>query len=194
MSATTVLERTPLYERTETLDKSLDEECRASVHWATQYGPAWATASPEPVRCAHGHWESGADGMPRPLRGAGSEAGLYMWHGPTGWHLTVAGPRGAIVTGSVMTDGIIDGVVPHFLSPAAVGIAPTDNGLRFRIKLADGTAGFDFRIGCGSNLVTTAFVGGRRLEPSEIVLGADGYHPEAVPFQVSRIAQVALVD
>ena len=175
--------------RTQPLDRLLDEECRAAVAWATQDGPGWAVAMPEPIRCVHGHWESVADGMPQPRRATGSGTTLTLWHGPTGWHLTVVGARGAIVTGSIMTDGVLGKVVPHFLPPATLGIAPTANGLRFRIKLGEGTVGFDFRVGCGSHLITTAFADGHRLDSSAVLIGADECHPDSVPFQISRVIQ-----
>lgn len=193
MRTTTVVGPARLGTRNQPLDRLIHEECRESVAWATQDRPEWAVPPPEPVRCAHGRWENAADGIPLPAPSSRSDAGLYMWHGPTGWHLTVSGARDAIVTGSIMTDGVLDGVVPHSLPPATVGIAPTANGLRFRITLADGTAGFDFRIGCGSHLVATAFTGGRRLEPSEVWIGADGCHPDSIPFQISRITQGRII-
>lgn len=193
MRTTTLVGSTQLDTRNQPLDRLMDEDCRESIGWAIQDRPGWVAAVPEPVRCAHGRWENAAEGMPRSLGSVHEKPTLYMWHGPTGWHLTASGARDAIVTGSIMTDGVVDGLVPHFLSPATVGIATTTNGFRFRIKLAAGTAGLDFRVGCGSHLSATAFSGGNRLEPSEIIIGDNGCHPDSVPFRISRVTQGRII-
>lgn len=172
---------TPLQTRT------LQRECQVAHEWASQYGEAWATFWPEPMRCGHGTWDPLFEDRPENLHGMASAPGVYLWHTSTGWHLTVAGPKGSVVTGSLMTDGKVAGVTPHYLQPAGVQTIATSAGLRFRLTLFEGTAGLDFRLGCGSRLTFTGFVGGRRLRPEEIFVGQRGAHPHKVPVLASRI-------
>lgn len=185
MTPATVLDKIPQYERIERLGRTLARDCGDAVTWASQPGGERSSFAPEPS-CVHGGWAPELEGRPAQLVGNASSNGVYLWRSLSGWHLTVAAPAGTVVTGSIMTDGILAGVVHHLLHPSTVRTDPVEGGLRFRVVIADGTAGFDFRVGCGSSLSFTSFVGARRLEPTELFIGAPGAHPTEVPFQVLR--------
>lgn len=185
MTPATVLGRIPQYERLERLGKALPRECGDALSWATRPNGGPSSIEPEPS-CVHGGWAPALDGRPTQLVGVGSLNGVYLWRSFSGWHLTVVAPAGTVVTGSIMTDGIVAGIVHHLLPLSTVRTDAIDGGLRFRIAIADGTAGFDFRVGCGSSLTFTSFVGSRRLDPTELFMGTHGAHPEQLPFEVRR--------
>lgn len=168
---------------------ALLDGCATSIRWATEAATR-GLEGPEPLGCSHGVWNDRVEGMPQPLT-PGGEPGVYLWHDTNGWHLAVLHPVGHEVTGVISTDGVIGDVQSQLQLPNFVGVEAAEQRVAFRVNSPGAIGGFDFKVGCGTQLVAGAFIDGRRVTPERIFLGANGSHPEAVPFFVVRIASSA---
>lgn len=132
-------------------------------------------------------WEARLAGEPPAL---GNTYGVFAWVGDEGGlHLRTVALRDYDhqFTGTIVTDGQIYGVTSQSSGgDDSVTLSPNHKTLTFVFHTFDGQDGVDYWISGGSYQSVSAFEWGKRMEATNIYLGANGAHPEFNPFTDSR--------
>ncbi len=133
-------------------------------------------------------WPDVANGVPAGFD-AGDTGGVYLWHGPDGWHLRVThrGDNGRVYTGTIWTAGTIDHVEPVKLEKDdRVATGPAAHVLTFRFVNYGAIDGVDFTTHCADGLHIDLKVDGHELAMERVFVGHTSYHPTTMPFVIRR--------
>jgi hypothetical protein len=150
-------------------------------------GGSVAGATTGASSCPTGSWPAYTEG--RPLAAKAGMTGVALWHDSSGWHLreSEAGPDRAVFTGTVSTDGVLVSVRRH-LEGGDVTVRPGPHSVGYRFTNYGGVDGIDFGAVCGSAIRVTAYLDGRAVPVSQIVIGAGNTHPSAQPIVIHKVA------
>jgi hypothetical protein len=148
---------------------------------------ALSTTTTTTAKCDTHAWPAAAEGRP-PAAKVGM-TGVALWHDADGWHLRVseAGPDRAVFTGVVSTDGLLVSVRRH-LEGGDITLSPGPHSVVYRFTNYGGVDGIDFGALCGSTIRVTAFMNGRPVPVSHVVIGSGDTHPASQPIVIHRAA------
>jgi hypothetical protein len=150
-------------------------------------------------------WGPKIDEKPDTLR-PGHSQGYFIWRDQTGFHLwtTTRGQR-HVFTGTITTDGDRFEVRSQGLENGndrpfgnlfnknrrnrqdSVKVDNDRDTIRFRFE-NDGSDldGINFRVAGGSKVKFDLYLDGRRIDPNEIFIGEEGWHPGRSAFTMYR--------
>jgi hypothetical protein len=137
--------------------------------------------------CPTGTWPSSVEGRP-PAAKVGM-TGVALWHDSHGWHLRAseAGADKAVFAGTVSTDGLLVSVRRH-LEGGDITLSPGPHRVGYRFTNYGGVDGIDFAALCASTIRVTAYMNGRLVPVSHIVIGAGNTHPSSQPIVIHKVA------
>ena len=136
----------------------------------------------------------------------GKTRGYFIWRDQNGFHLwtTTRGQR-HIFTGTITTDGDRFEVRPQSLENGnnrhfghlfinnrhdkqdSVKVDHDRDTIRFRFDNAGSDLdGINFRVAGGSKVKFDLYMDGKRIDPSEIFIGEEGWHPGRSAFTMYR--------
>ena len=153
--------------------------------------PGSASAAPAPavhtVAPADGVWPAQAAGRPADLK-AGSATGYYLWHGPDGWHLEVTHPGATrvVFAGSVATNGFISYQRVDDEAGDVTRLGPHQHVLGFAFSNHGRLDGVAFTAHRATELTVDLTIDGKTAGVANVNIGANGLHPDRVPFTISR--------
>ena len=143
--------------------------------------PSWCLAD-------DGGWPATVQGEPTGF-GPGDQAGVYLWHDDSGWHLRVTHQNdthqaysGVLTTTGLFSD--VDAVKLERNDSFVVG--PDRHTIAFRFNNYGGVDGLDFRTHCAEGVHFGLWADGQPLPAADVFMGQTGQHPAAVPFDVAR--------
>jgi len=148
------------------------------------------TTGPIPSWCLgdDGGWPAVVQGEPTGF-GAGDQAGVYLWHDGSGWHLRVTHQNdthqtysGVLTTTGLFSD--VDAVKLEHNDSLVIG--PDRHTIAFHFNNYGGIDGFDFRTHCAEGIHFGLWADGTQLPASDVFQGQAGQHPATVPFDVRR--------
>lgn len=169
------------------MNRSLKTLCVATVAIGSSIvGTSPALAATAPV-CATGSLPSSVVGSPG-LR-AHQAAGVYLWHGPSGYALRVTHPGTGrlVVTGTVTVSRDLSHVTGVALERAdSVHVSSNRQVLFFRFVNYGGIDGVNFAAECSKTVRVQLRVDNVTASPRQVMLGAHRVHPTSVPFTIER--------
>lgn len=137
--------------------------------------------------CDEGRWPASAQGQPWMFH-AGAQAGDYIWHSSTGWHMrfTHPGTGRVVFSGTVVSNEPLT-VVPVKLESGDTFTLSADKlTLTYRLVNHGRIDGLDFRTACATHLRFRGAIAGSKLPIGRIWIGHWGRHPLQNPFVVLR--------
>jgi hypothetical protein len=157
----------------------------------TTTDPTATGNQPEPAaettQCQFGHWPADVQGVPASFH-SGSAAGLYLWHTDTGWKAAVTHPGHFPVVFKIRVEssGKIYGVERHDEGHDDVRVNATRTAAGLRSVDWGYIDGMAFRTACAEHIVVSGTIDGLPLRNEQVFIGANGHHPDSVPFAIER--------
>lgn len=132
-------------------------------------------------------WSPRLDGKPDSFD-PGASRGYYIWHDENGFHMWTA-TRGQQheFSGVIRTNGrFADTQGRRLEANDFYQLSPDRDMITFKFITAGGDDGLNFKIKGGNHVNFDLFIDGHRINPHEIHIGHNGWHPESSNFRLLR--------
>lgn len=144
--------------------------------------------APKREQCHQGTWPAEADGRPVGLKAA-APAGLYVWHDADGWNAAVTheNKERMVFRGTIKASGKIESVERRTERADRSKVNHHHNTVSFEFNNFGGVDGLVFKTACSRKITFSGSINGKRLTADQVFIGAEGHHPDKVPFSIVRV-------
>lgn len=132
-------------------------------------------------------WSPRVEGKPDMFR-PGEIKGYFIWHNENGLHIwTTTRGREHVFSGVIRTDGRFIDIKGQRLEHDDFYRVDNDrNRISFRDTTDGGIDGLNFKVANGSHVHFDLYMDGHKIDPQEIYIGNEGWHPEYSDFTLHR--------
>jgi hypothetical protein len=140
-------------------------------------------------------WPTNFEGKPRLLLQE-QDAAYFLWHDADGVHIrAITDGDQHVFNGSIATNGKLENIMTKTAAERDYARLSNSGGrLNFRLTAAANPAGIDLFVVGGSKVKFSLEIDGRKISPSQIFVGAEGWSPGDSIFTISYRKDLDLDD